>query len=299
MRRTSLSVFLLSFCIISVHLSGAPLEQDISNKIDACMERLTVNGFSGVLLVAKDGAIILSKGYGLADRETNIQVTDETVFTIGSITKQFTGAAILKLQMMGKIHVNDPIERDAFVELAMKTQLERKPGELYEYSNVGYSLLGAIIELVSGQSNENFLNEHLFEPAGMLKTGYLLPKWKENELAQGYRGKTLWGTLRPSLGRRRPGMASTGQRRYFIHCGRHVQEGENADSYYGYGWAIFQTPRNTRLIAHNGGNSIFAAGPFLCIGFYSRFLCGGIFSISNRGSPFIKPYCDLESVERI
>ena len=297
-------------------------EKDIKDKINEYMIRSEKNGFSGALLVAKQGEIILSRGYGLANRERNIPITSQTVFTTGSITKQFTGAAILKLQMMDKLSVNDPITkyfkdvptdkqgitlhhllthtagfpgaiggdfepvlRDDFIKLAMETKLDRKPGELYEYSNVGFSLLGAIVEIVTGKTYEAFLHDHLFKPAGMMKTGYRIPKWNPDELAHGYRGDNDWGTLidKPWAEdgpywhlRANGGILSTVEDMYQWHLALqgvkiisdeakqtyytpHVPEGEGANSHYGYGWAIFTTPRNTRLIAHNGGNMIFAA----------------------------------------
>ncbi|HEX5706728.1 MAG TPA: serine hydrolase domain-containing protein, partial [Pyrinomonadaceae bacterium] len=76
---------------------------NLGAKLDSQMRQLTDKGFSGVLLVAKDGQIVLDKGYGLANRENKTPYTAETVFTVGSITKQFTGAAILKLEMQGKL----------------------------------------------------------------------------------------------------------------------------------------------------------------------------------------------------
>lgn len=303
-------------------ISYAQNDNDLKTKINDFLIRINSNGFSGSILVAKDGKIILSKGYGLADRERNIPITNQTVFTVGSITKQFTGAAILKLQMMGRLNVNDPItkyfknvpddkkeitlhhllthtagfpgaigddfqpiSREEFTKLAMETRLQRKPGELYEYSNVGYSLLGAIIEIITHDSYEKFLHQHLFEPAGMKMTGYRIPQWKVDELAHGYRGEKDWGTLldKPWANdgpywhlRANGGILSTVEDMYQWHLALqgdkilseevkqayytpYVPEGEGADSYYGYGWAIFATPRNTRLIAHNGGNGIFAA----------------------------------------
>ena len=295
---------------------------DIKEKLHEYMTRSEKNGFSGVLLVAKQGEIILSQGYGLADRERNIPITSQTVFTTGSITKQFTGAAILKLQMMGKLNVSDPITeyfkdvpedkkaitlhhllthtagfpgaiggdfesilRDDFINLAMDAELNHPPGERYEYSNVGFSLLGAIIEIITGKTYEAFLHESLFQPAGMMKTGYQIPKWDSDELAHGYRGENDWGTLldKPWAEdgpywhlRANGGILSTVEDLYKWHLvleqdeildekakkmyySPHVREGEQAESFYGYGWVIFTTPRNTRLIAHNGGNMIFAA----------------------------------------
>jgi CubicO group peptidase (beta-lactamase class C family) len=183
---------------------GVVVAGDVGRKVDEFMSRLEAWGFSGAVIVAKDGQIVMSKGYGLANREQKIPFTPETVSSIGSITKQFTAAAILKLEMQGKLKVgdpigkylpgvppdkaditihhllthtagvradfggrdSDPIARDDLVKLVLASPLRFKPGVRYEYSNEGYSLAGAIVERVSGASYEAFLSEHLFKPAG-------------------------------------------------------------------------------------------------------------------------------------
>ena len=63
------------------------------------------------MLVARHGEILLRKGYGLADRKTGAPVSPQTVFEVGSITKQFTAAAILRLEMEGKLGTGDPLSR--------------------------------------------------------------------------------------------------------------------------------------------------------------------------------------------
>src|SRR5207247_5293304 len=57
---------------------------DLGRRIDDYMTHLEGYGFAGALLVAKDGQVVLAKGYGLADRERRIRVTPDTVFDIGS-----------------------------------------------------------------------------------------------------------------------------------------------------------------------------------------------------------------------
>jgi CubicO group peptidase (beta-lactamase class C family) len=202
----------------------------VGQKLDAYLTRLEGFGFAGSLLVAKDGQILLHKGYGLADREKGIPFTPETVFDIGSITKQFTAAAILKLESEGRLKVTDPLgkyfdvpqdkagitlhhllthsaglkdvfgddyeemSRDGLVKAALSSQLLWPPGTRYQYSNSGYSLLAAIVEKVSGRPYETYLRETFFQPAGMEKTGYRLPAWKPEELAHGYHGEEPWGT---------------------------------------------------------------------------------------------------------
>lgn len=63
------------------------------------------------VLVAKDGQVLLRKGYGLANLELGVPIQPDMVFELGSITKQFTAAAILLLQERGKLSVNDEITR--------------------------------------------------------------------------------------------------------------------------------------------------------------------------------------------
>ena len=68
-----------------------------------------MNRFSGTVLVARDGAPILVKGYGMADAEWQVPNTAQTKFRLGSITKQFTATVVLRLQEQKKLSVQDPI----------------------------------------------------------------------------------------------------------------------------------------------------------------------------------------------
>jgi CubicO group peptidase (beta-lactamase class C family) len=65
--------------------------------------------FRGSVLVARDGHVVLSKGYGLADTATGAPDTPHTRYRIASLTKQFTALAVLKLQDLGKLRVSDPV----------------------------------------------------------------------------------------------------------------------------------------------------------------------------------------------
>jgi CubicO group peptidase (beta-lactamase class C family) len=62
-------------------------------------------------LVAQDGKILFEMGYGVADVEHHVPVIPQTTFRIGSITKQFTASAILKLQEERKLSVNDKVSK--------------------------------------------------------------------------------------------------------------------------------------------------------------------------------------------
>jgi CubicO group peptidase (beta-lactamase class C family) len=299
---------------------GEVLQGDAARRIDDYLTRLVAHGFSGAVLVAADGNVVLKKAYGYANRATRQLYTVDMVSCIGSVSKQFTGAAIVKLEMMGKLKTSDPIstylpgvpadkqgitihhllthtagfsgdqggsdeepiERDVLVARVLAQPLVRKPGEGFEYSNEGYSLAGAIIERVSGQGYEAFLREHLFLPADMAETGYLLPNWPMTQLPLGYGPQGgEWGRvykngwLPDGPGwwlRANGGIHSSLDDLYRWHLALESTKVLSADalkSYftghapsmgtemYAYGWGVQKTRRGTTAITHNGGNGFF------------------------------------------
>jgi Beta-lactamase len=72
-------------------------------------EEAAADRFSGAVLVAKDGEVLFSKAYGLADREQRIPNTVQTRFRIGSMNKMFTAVAILQLVEAGKVDLTAPL----------------------------------------------------------------------------------------------------------------------------------------------------------------------------------------------
>jgi CubicO group peptidase (beta-lactamase class C family) len=84
--------------------------QDLTSKFDGYLNTITrLSNFSGSVLVARDGKVVFSKGYGMANLEFEIPNRSQTKFRLGSITKQFTAAAILILQERGKLSVQNPV----------------------------------------------------------------------------------------------------------------------------------------------------------------------------------------------
>jgi CubicO group peptidase (beta-lactamase class C family) len=87
-----------------------PNDSQIKTKVDEYMKAtLQFDRFSGSILIARNGQPIVSKGYGMANIELDVPNTPETVYRLGSITKQFTAMAIMMLQERGKLNVNDPV----------------------------------------------------------------------------------------------------------------------------------------------------------------------------------------------
>ncbi len=80
------------------------------SQVDERLTQMARDGtFSGSALIAQDGVVFLSKGYGLADRAQGIPNTPQTRFHLGSMTKQFTAMGILLLESQGKLSLQDPI----------------------------------------------------------------------------------------------------------------------------------------------------------------------------------------------
>lgn len=89
-------------------VATAQKNPDLASKADAYIKAA---GIQGSVLLAKSGKVILAKGYGLADVDLDVPNTPATIFRLGSITKQFTAAAILQLQERGRLKVGDLISK--------------------------------------------------------------------------------------------------------------------------------------------------------------------------------------------
>jgi CubicO group peptidase (beta-lactamase class C family) len=175
------------------------------------------------------GNLIWGKGYGVADREQQTPVTLDTRFRIASITKTFTGVAIMQLRDAGKLRLDDPVShyldwfdlryegapaitirhllthtsglpRDATIphwtenvfqswDEVVTTTRQRKPvlppRQQFGYSNLGYTLLGGIIEVASGESWAEYIQHHILDPLQMTDT-IVAPAGGEPNLATGY-----------------------------------------------------------------------------------------------------------------
>jgi CubicO group peptidase (beta-lactamase class C family) len=276
----------------------------IKEKINDYLTRITPFGFTGTVLIASGEEIIHSAGYGLANRSKKIENTIFTYHDIGSLTKQFTAAGILKLEMEGKLTTEDTIDlyfecvpdekksitlhqllthtsgihdssSDDYEMVTKEMALDRifssdsYESNQFSYSNDGYSLLAAIIERVSGQSYEDFIYRNLFLPANMQDTGYTLPSFEADRIANGYvinedfgkpteKNYPYWNLMGNG------GMLSTSEDLYKWH---RALRGETILSKvakrklftpflkdYAYGWRVIDTTEGT-VHEHGGASS--------------------------------------------
>src|SRR5882724_9750937 len=87
-------------------------QQPTNPAVDAIFADLTKPGSPGCALgVYREGKIIYAKGYGLANVEENVPISPQTVFDVGSVSKQFTAASILLLERQGKLRLDDDLRK--------------------------------------------------------------------------------------------------------------------------------------------------------------------------------------------
>lgn len=191
--------------LLPVLLATTPASADaLDDAILAEMKRSKVPGVG--IAVVRDGKIILEKGYGLANVEHNVAVTPKTVFQSGSVGKTFTAALIMLLAEDGKLTLDDPVSKhlantpktwegitirhllthtsglgDPYAKLDFQKNYTDEelialeaalpvlfaPGEKWQYSNMGYHLLGFIANKAGGKFYGDQLRERIFAPLGM------------------------------------------------------------------------------------------------------------------------------------
>ena len=110
-------------CFTGSNAQAVSNKPDLGRLLDEYLRSATATGFSGAVLVAKDGKILLRKGYGWADKNNENPITAESVFDIGSHVKAFTATAIMQLEQRGKLTTSDPITKYFQKVPADKTQI--------------------------------------------------------------------------------------------------------------------------------------------------------------------------------
>jgi len=209
--RQILSVLLTFALFVPVCVTAQRLTSDsVDVFIKTKMQQRNIPGLQ--LAVIRQGNIVKQNSYGLASLEHDILATDQSMFSINSITKAFVGVAIMQLTEEGKLKVDDPISMyldslpeswkgitvkqvlthtsglpdiiDAKEDVlgdgdefkaweAVKTlPLEFKAGEKFSYNQTGYVILGKIINKLSGMHFTKFIEDRQFRIADMKLTRF-------------------------------------------------------------------------------------------------------------------------------
>ncbi|MBS0393360.1 MAG: beta-lactamase family protein [Proteobacteria bacterium] len=213
---------------------AAPLTaEDASAWLDGfvpvALQRAGVAG--AVVVVVKDGAVLVEKGYGTSDTATGAPVDPKrTLFRPGSVSKLFTWTAVMQLVEAGKLDLDADVNRyidykipprdgkpvtlrnimthTTGFEEAVRGLITTKPsghslgdemkrwvptrvfdpGTTPAYSNYGASLAGYIVERVSGEPFEKYIENHIYKPLGMDNSTFEqpLPARLEAQMSKGY-----------------------------------------------------------------------------------------------------------------
>jgi CubicO group peptidase (beta-lactamase class C family) len=158
------------------------------------------------IAVLREDKVVFRGGFGPADRERGLPVTPETVFDLASLSKQFTGIAVLMLAKRGQLSMDEdvrrfvpelplfdphrpirivdlsrhrsglrefprgdkpPTEADILGWLSQQTELKFATDTRWDYVNLNYFLLARVVERVSGKTLREFLADEVFGPSGM------------------------------------------------------------------------------------------------------------------------------------
>jgi CubicO group peptidase (beta-lactamase class C family) len=180
----------------------------VDTYIQSALQRHHIPGLT--VAVLQNGVVIKHQAYGLASLEFNVPMTVTTRYNIASLTKMFTGAAIMTLIEMGHLALTDQVgtilphlpapwheitiyhllthtaglpdladsvagtfiaeTREEALGLLAARPLLSQPGEKWRYNQTGYVLLGVIIETLTGMAFDTFLTQQFFHPLGMSAT---------------------------------------------------------------------------------------------------------------------------------
>src|SRR5579872_3324569 len=207
LRRISESACFVLFFACLAKAQGQDLTAAVDDYVKAEMHRQHIPGLS--LLIAKDGKIVRTEGFGFSNVEPQVPAKPETIFQSGSVGKQFTATAVMMLVEEGKVGLDDPLTKyfsdapaawkevtvrellshtagfgdypkdfnyrkdwteDEELKLIESIPLAYPPGTSWAYSNFGYVTLGILIHRVTGEFYGDFLQQRIFRPLGMNST---------------------------------------------------------------------------------------------------------------------------------
>lgn len=212
-----------------VPISAEVVKGDLAQRIHAILSDAAQDGFGGSVVVADGDEVVLKVGYGWANKQSRVPFIPATVHQIGSITKVFTALAIFDLADRGVVDLDRPVgaylpkaaepmasatikqilqhrsgmieycgsdertvTKDDLLRRCMGAKLEAKRAQDIHYSNPAFSVLAALVEEVSGESVDAYVQRRITGPLGMKNTSYGLANPALDEVARTYvNGKSI------------------------------------------------------------------------------------------------------------
>src|SRR5215216_5821423 len=206
MSSSKILFLVLGLLLLSLSSTGFA-QTDKARKIDEFIKPFAAsNQFSGVVLASENGKVIYEKAFGLANADYKIPNQLNTRIGIASITKYMTTVILNRLLESKKIALADPLSKyipdfpsgdkitiellarhrsgiphrvmppeaeslaytsAEFVEKVKQAKLAFEPGTGRLYSSAGYAVLARVLEIASGKTYAELLQEYVFTPAGM------------------------------------------------------------------------------------------------------------------------------------
>lgn len=258
----------------TVYLDRVVAPDPMAGAADAVLRQFATDGFTGSVLIARGTRVLLSKGYGDANRARELPNNAETKYPFGALTNIFTAAAILGLESEGRLQLNQPAsdwigraagnvtihelltrEREATGGV-MRPARHGAPGsavERFRSTGASYAMLERVLETASGQPVQTALASRLFIPAGLTRTVMDDGRLGDSLVARGYAGER--GTTVVVTGLVGP-LADLWHWHQALRLGtllplavRQRMQTPAANGY-GMGWVVGQTDRGVRVIEH-------------------------------------------------
>jgi CubicO group peptidase (beta-lactamase class C family) len=208
------TVFLLLMAVkVTILFSQSP--NNIEEVVDNLLLDYNKGGkFNGTVLVAKSGEIKYYKSFGYSDLENRTELSESSVYCLASVSKIFTGTAIMLLEQDGILSIDDAVTKylkslpefysrvsirhllshtsgirernqdwksqigmsntDVYNFVKNQESLQFQPGSKYSYSNTGFNLLAILIDTLSGTSFREYVESRIFQHCNM-KTSFVRP----------------------------------------------------------------------------------------------------------------------------
>ncbi|WP_176461018.1 serine hydrolase [Janthinobacterium sp. PC23-8] len=203
-----------SLLVLCMFITAQAQTDDYSGRIDDLIKTTSPRSFNGVILITQNGKTKYSRAYGYADFEKRTALKPDDNFRIMSNSKQITAVLILREVEKGRIDLQSPVRRylpylpQAWADTVTVHQLLNfsagitdidqplsfPPGTDFLYGVTTYSMLGAIVEKVSGQKYIQAANE-LFHELGM-HNSFCYEEDKHNDVIRGYVNSSNGYTLK-------------------------------------------------------------------------------------------------------